>query len=330
MKTASTIEPKDIRDFDSLYEFIEYFNNEKKCIDYLAKIRWNGKPQCPYCGCDKSYRIKTQQRWKCASCRKQYSVRIGTVFEESRISLRKWFIAIFLFTSHKKGISSHQLARDLKITQKTAWFLLSRIRKLFEPDPNEQFDSDSVVLIDETFVGGNDRNRHKEFKVGASKKRYENTKLPVLGILEKQGKVYAVPIQNLKNATFKRVMQKKVKEGATIYTDALQAYQQVLKGKYKHEFVNHAADEYVRGDVSTNELECFWSHFKRTIFGVYHHTSEVHLGKYVNECTFRFNNRKLSEGSRFDVALANSKGRLTYKELTSERYGQKEETKEKT
>ncbi len=168
---------KQLRDFDSLYELIDYLDNEAKCVDHLAQIRWNGKPECPYCEHEQAYELNVKgcrKRWKCSKCRKQFSVRIGTIFEESKLSLRKWFIAIYLITSHKKGISSHQLARDLKITQKSAWFVLHRVREGFQPNNDDKFSNE--VEIDETWHGGLEKNKRKskkqrEHKVEALKPR---------------------------------------------------------------------------------------------------------------------------------------------------------------
>jgi len=227
---------KQLRDFDSFFELVNYFSDEQKCIDYLATLRWNGVIECPYCANDTCYVLNgANKRFKCAKCRKQFSVRVGTIFEDSKIELRKWFFAIYLFTAHKKGISSHQLARDLKITQKSAWFMLQRIREAFSHD--EATD-----------------------------------------------------------------------------TDELQAYK-FLKNDYNHDCVTHSADEYVRGDVHTQNIDNFWSLLKRGIYGIYHHVSEEHLHRYVNEFVYRYNNRKMTDGSRFDVYLANATKKITYPEL---------------
>lgn len=149
---------KQLRDFDSLYDLLDYFNTEEKCVDYLAKLRWNDEPECPYCGNDSSYVINTTERgkrWKCTKCHKQYSIRVGTIFEESKLPLKKWFVAIYLITAHKKGISSHQLSRDLKITQKSAWFVLQRVREAYKPEHDKFVNK---VEVDETYIGGKEKN----------------------------------------------------------------------------------------------------------------------------------------------------------------------------
>lgn len=304
---------KDLRDFDSLFQLLDYFTTEEICEQHLAVIRWNGTPTCPYCESEKVNTLKGKtERYKCYGCRKQFGVKVGTIFHNSKISLRKWFVAVYLVTAHKKGISSCQLARDLKISQKSAWFILQRIRETYNSKA-ERFTN--PVEIDETLIGGSESNKHKNKRTKGASGGSLKTKTPILGILERDGKIYAVPIKDRKAKTIIPIMVNQVEKGATIYTDEFKAYK-VLGSYYNHAFVNHSADEYVKGYVHTNGIENFWSLLKRGIDGIYHHVSEKHLSRYVNEFTFRFNNRDLSEGSKFDVALANGiNKRLDYKTL---------------
>ena len=217
--------------------------------------------------------------------------------------------AIWLVTGHKKGISSLQLGRDLDITQKSAWFMLSRIRQCFGLD-NDKLDGE--IEADETFVGGKNANRHADKKVHGT----ADDKSPVLGMVQRDGKLKAMKIPNTTTETLSREIIKNVKEGAKLYTDEYTSYKS-LQRVYDHQTVKHSKSEYVRGRVHTNTIEGFWSILKRGIFGVYHFTSKKHLQLYVDEFVFRYNSRTITEAKRFNLLLTNTENRITYKELIS-------------
>jgi len=203
----------------------------------------------------------------------------------------------------------------LKITQKTAWFVLHRIREVFNV---EKPSFDKIVEIDETYVGGKEKNIHQNKKTKNAQGRSTKSKTPALGILERNGKVYAVPVKNTQSKNIKPIIKEIVRDGTVVYTDEWTAYRSLDK-EYQRGVICHSAGEYVNGDIHTKGIENFWSHFKRTIIGTYFQISDQHLASYVNEASYRYNNRDLTDGSRFDVTLANAEKRLTYKELIARR-----------
>jgi transposase-like protein len=303
--------------FDSLYTMLQALPDDTICREYLESVRWSGKPTCPHCGFQEHYELKTKGEfkgmYKCKNCRERYTVTIGTMFEGSHIPLRKWFIGIYIFSLHKKGISSHQLASDLGITQKSAWFMLSRIRKAFEPKHPGK--TDGLFQADEYFAGGKNKNRHEDKKIEGTQGRSTKDKTPILGISKTGGNVHTFVIPDTTAATLKPLVESMVKKGGIVVTDDWDAYNGLDKD-YGHVVLNHTAKEYVRGGFTTNNIENFWSLLSRGIFGIYHHVSPKHLQKYCDEFAFRYNARKQDTNTKFDYSLKNSK-KITYKALIS-------------
>lgn len=303
--------------FNSLIQLTQHFSDEKVCREHLENIRWNGNPICPYCGHEKVYRIEDGKRFKCASneCYKKFSVKVGTIFENSNIPLKIWFVAMYLACNHKKGVSSLQLSRDLGITQKSAWFVLQRIREMLKDKAPQMLKNE--VEIDETYIGGKNKNRHAHKKVKGSQGRSAKDKTPVLGIIEREGRIVARSVKNTKSSTIQPIMRASVEIGSTIYTDEWLGYRGLDKS-YSHKVVNHGSGEYVNGVIHTNTVEGFWSLLKRGIVGIYHHVSPKHLDRYCDEFTFRYNTRNISQEERFDTAIAQSEGkRLKYNDLVA-------------
>ncbi len=301
-----------VESFNSLYELTEYFREEITCLRYLEEWKWkDGQIHCPHCGMDKIYRFSDGKRFKCGSCREQFTAKIGTIFEGSKIPLRKWYIAIYMVLSHKKGLSSHQLARDIKVTQKTGWFMLHRVRFALGQD-DMQFTED--VAIDESFVGGKNKNRHRDKKVAQSQGRSFKDKTPVLGMVS--GKtVKTVVIPSTSKQYIQPIVRKNVVPGATIITDEWWGYRG-LSDQYNHFVVDHARGQYMTDTGhTTNRIEGFWTWLKRSIIGIYHSVSRKHLQQYCNEITFRYNTLEYGQGERVKQFFERIGCRLKYKTL---------------
>lgn len=296
--------------FKSILDLFKAFPTEQSCIDHLEKLRWDGFVVSPFDGTSKVYKCKGN-RYRCKNTGKYFNVKTNTLFDNTKIELRKWFAAIWLVTSHKKGISSLQLSRDIDVTQKTAWFMLQRIRNCFGIENNNELTN--TVEMDETYVGGKNKNRHQEKKVEHSQGRSVKDKTPVFGMVERGGKLNAKVVPNTNCSTLTKETVRFVKY-ALVYTDEWWGYRSI-KQLFQHEIVNHKSKEYVRDNIYTNTIEGFWSLLKRGIIGIYHFTSKQHLQRYVDEFVFRYNTRKQNECARFNLLLQNTEHRLTYKEL---------------
>ena len=281
---------KSPEDFSSLFELLDYFKDEQTCLGFLAEQRWPGGIECPHCHHNKIYTLKgNTKRYKCAACRKQFTAKANTIFEDSKLPLRKWFAAIYLLLAHRKGISSYQLARDLKVTQKTAYFIGQKIRVALN---NGSFNvtKESVIEVDETFVGGKTKNRHWNKKVKDAGGRSFKDKVPVFGMLVRGGNVKCIVVNDTKTRTIQPLIHKYIPQWATIYSDEWSAYTG-LSMNYNHSTIDHSKKQYKVGNVHTNNIEGFWSLFKKGMV-TYCRVSKKHLQKYVDEFCFKYNIRK--------------------------------------
>lgn len=302
-----------IPEFKSIFDLLKAFPDEQSCIDHLEKIRWDGEPVSPFDETSKVYNCKGN-RYKCKNTGKYFNVRTGTIFDNTKIPLQKWFMALYVFSSHKKGISSHQLARDISVTQKSAWFLLHRLRYAFD-HPNFKKAVGNVVEIDEAGIGGQSYYKHANKKTKNEEGATISNKASVIGFRERGGNVKAMVIPDRTKETLIPVIKENVAPDSVLMTDELIAYQ-ALDKYFEHYSVNHSAKEFVNEMAHTNGIENFWSHLKRGIDGIYHQISKEHLQSYIDEFLLRFNTRKFTTQNRFDLVLSGVTGkRLTYQNL---------------
>lgn len=298
----------------NLKDLFAKFSDEQACRDFLVQQRWNGSPVCPYCGSGKWYSIENRKRFKCGNseCYKKYSVTVGTVFHATNIPLTTWFPAMYIISAHKKGISSVQLAKDLGVTQKTAWFMNHRIRESLR-EKNSPLLS-GMVEMDETFVGGKISNmNNKKRKALKGQSAGVSGKAPVFGMLERGGKLLLVQVPYATGEVLKPIIRKHLAAGSTMLTDGFGGYRYM--DEYTHEAVSHDKGEYVRNNFHTNSIEGFFSQLKRQIYGIHHFVSPKHLQRYCDESAYKYNSRDLKDGDRFCFVLSHLEGRLTYKHL---------------
>ena len=298
-------------DFNTLIEMMAAIPDEDAAIAHFTQVRWANGVFCPYCGSDRVYHFSDNRTHKCGACRQRFSIKVGTIFEASKVPLRKWLMAIWLLTSHKKGIASTQLAKDIGVTQKTAWFMLHRLR---HAAATKSFNAplDGEVEVDETFVGGKSKNKHADKRTGI---RGTAGKAIVVGALERGGDVVAKVVSNTDAATLQGFVRETVSTDVPLLATDEHAGYTGLGKDFTHKFVRHSKGEYVSGNVHTNGIEGFWSQLKRQIVGIHHWVSAKHLDRYVGEASWRFNQRKSGEGNRVNNLLDQVGGRLTYKGL---------------
>ncbi len=295
--------------FNNIISLTSYFNTKEKCQQAIIESRWaDGDVVCPYCGvhhCSK----RGDGRFRCNHCLKNFSCLVGTIFENTKLPLIKWFVAMYLISSHKKGVSSHQLSRDLDITQASAWYMLQKIRLLYPQSDAEAFEG--TVECDEVYIGGKEKWKHKSMRTPHTQGRSTKTKTPVFGMMERtyiedekgdiipMSYVHAFVVEKTDKTTLQPIIKQFVAEGSTVITDELNAYNGLTKLGYGHAIVNHGAEQYTIGDIFTNTIEGFWSHFRRMITGCYHDVSDEHLQQYIDEAVYRWNTRKMDESERF-------------------------------
>jgi len=301
----------------TLQEAIIFYANPDNCLRKLVSKRWpDGIVVCPRCG-SKGVKFNAKRRtWQCGSHhpRREFSVKVGTIFEDSPLGLDKWLVALWMIVNDKNGISSWEVHRAIHVTQKTAWFMNHRIRLALQNGTFEKMTGE--VEVDETFIGGKARNMHKDKRAEKIHDTGGRDKTPVMGLLERNGQVRAVVVDNRKKGVLQTEVRKNVSAGSALYSDALASYEG-LDGEFFHEVVDHAV-EYVRGRVHTNGLENFWSLVKRALKGTYVSVEPFHLFRYLDEEAFRYNYRRdMNDSDRFNLALSQIVGkRLTYKQLT--------------
>lgn len=295
-------------EFKSLCELWDAIPDEQAAIDYFRAIHWKNGEHCPYCGHDKVYSFKDRRTFKCAQCHQRFSIRVGTIFEDSKIEIRKWLAAIWLITSHRKGIASAQLARDIGVTQKSAWFMLHRLRHAAR---TRSFNRKlrGIVEADEGYFGGKDGNKHKA-------KRGKTKKVLAAGLLERKGELRVFPIQT--TAELRGAIVDQVREGSRLMTDEASVLSG-LEAIYDRTAVNHSRGQYGDGkDGHTNSIEGVWALIKRQIYGIHHWVSAKHLERYLDEATWRYNRRGLKDGDRIAEFLTRVDGRLTYQSLIAD------------
>jgi transposase-like protein len=296
----------------TLVDAVRYFADPDICVRFVAAVRWPNGPECPKCQGKEHFYLKTRRIWKCKGCEKQFSVKVGTIFEDSAVSLDKWLIAFWMLLNCKNGVSSYEIKRDVKVTQRTAWFMLQRLRLATQTKSFAKLSGD--VEVDESFIGGRARNMHADRRARKIRGTGPEGKAIVAAVLERGGSVRAVVLPKRKKQQLHALVREHVEQGSNLYSDALKSYEG-LDGEFAHKVIDHA-EQYVDGQVHTNGAENFWSLLKRGIKGTYVSVEPYHLFRYVDEQVYRFNHRKETDAERFMGGLSQIAGRrLTWEQL---------------
>lgn len=293
------------KQFKNLAEFMTFFNTEEVCRSYFEEVRFKGGDFCPHCKHTKINRFSDGERYRCASCKQDFTIKTGTLFGESKLPLRKWFVAIYLLTTSKKGVSSIELAEQVGVSQKTAWFMDHRIREALKQNGGKLF---GTVEVDETYIGG------KHLRKDGFRK-----KAPIFGMTERKGKTKAFSVPHRGTEVLLPLIRDNIDAKARIMSDEARVYQKLPRTGYQHGSVKHGKRHWAHGDVNTNSIESFWALFKRGHHGTYHTMSKKHLQRYIDEFVFRFNSRDVSMQERFDLVtkLMSGSGKMSYKALTA-------------